>query len=370
MNVKVPFVELNAGMSDLLPELATAAARVIQNNFFLLGPELQAFEQKFAGYCGTAGAAGVASGLDALTLCLRAWDIGPGDEVITPAHTFFATWLSITQVGAVPVAADVLSSSYTLDPADFERKITSRTKAVICVHLYGQCCDMNEINRIARVHNIKVLEDSAQAHGALYKGQKAGSLGDAAAFSFYPTKNLGALGDGGAVTSNDASFLQRLKRLRNYGSDVKYVFDEIGLNSRLDELQAAFLACKLPHLDLWNAKRHDVATEYLAGITNPLVQLPGSGSNRTHVWHLFVVCVLERERFLRHLGAQGVAAQIHYPQLPHQQAAYRDQPHVTVAIPVSEKISARCVSLPIWPGMSDSQVEQVITAVNSFDANG
>jgi dTDP-4-amino-4,6-dideoxygalactose transaminase len=357
-------------MSDLLPDLTIAATRVIQNNFFLLGPELQAFEQKFAGFCGSAGAAGVASGLDALTLCLRAWDIGPGDEVTTPAHTFFATWLAITQVGAVPVAADVLASSYTLDPADFERKITSRTKAVICVHLYGQCCDMNEINRIARSRNIKVLEDSAQAHGAFYEGQMAGSLGDAAAFSFYPTKNLGALGDGGAVTSNDVSLLKRVKRLRNYGSDIKYVFDEIGLNSRLDELQAAFLTCKLAHLDIWNAMRHEVATAYLAGITNSLVELPKLSSNRTHVWHLFVVCVSQRERFIKYLDGLGVAAQIHYPQLPHQQAAYRERPHVTVAVPVSEDISARCVSLPIWPGMNHAQIQQVISVVNSFDANG
>jgi dTDP-4-amino-4,6-dideoxygalactose transaminase len=357
-------------MSDLLPELTIAATRVIQNNFFLLGPELQAFEQNFAAFCGCAGAVGVASGLDALTLCLRAWDIGSGDEVITPAHTFFATWLAITQVGAVPVAADVLASSYTLDPVDFERKITSRTRAVICVHLYGQCCDMHEINRIARVHNIKVLEDSAQAHGAVYEGQKAGSLGDAAAFSFYPTKNLGALGDGGAVTSNDAAFLKRVKRLRNYGSDIKYVFDEIGLNSRLDELQAAFLSCKLPYLEPWNAKRQEVATAYLAGIANPSVTLPTLNPNRSHVWHLFVVCVSQRETFIKHLDGQGVAAQIHYPQLPHRQAAYRDSPHVTVGVPVSEDISAHCVSLPVWPGISPAQIQQVITAVNSFETNG
>jgi dTDP-4-amino-4,6-dideoxygalactose transaminase len=370
LSVKVPFVELSSVMSDLLPELTIAATRVIQNNFFLLGPELQTFEQKFAGFCGTKGAAGVASGLDALTLCLRAWDIGPGDEVITPAHTFFATWLAITQVGAVPVAADVLASSYTLDPADFERKLTSRTRAVICVHLYGQCCDMHEINRIARARNIKVLEDSAQAHGAVYEGQKAGNLGDAAAFSFYPTKNLGALGDGGAVTGNDAAFLKRVKRLRNYGSDIKYVFDEIGLNSRLDELQAAFLSCKLPYLEPWNAKRQEVAAAYLAGIANPSVTLPTLNPNRSHVWHLFVVCVSQRENFITHLDGQGVAAQIHYPQLPHQQVAYRDSPHVTVGVPVSEDISAHCVSLPVWPGMSPAQIQQVITVVNSFEAHG
>lgn len=366
MELKVPFVELSSVMSDLGRELTEAASRVINRNFFLLGPELESFEQSFAKFCGTKGAIGVASGLDALTLCLRAWDIGPGDEVITPAHTFFATWLAITQVGATPVAADVLPAVYTLDPADFKRKITARTKAVITVHLYGQCCDMVEINEIAKSHNIKVLEDSAQAHGALYQGQKAGSLGDAAAFSFYPTKNLGALGDAGAITSNDPISLKRVKRLRNYGSDIKYIFDEVGLNSRLDEIQAAFLSVKLPFLEGWSAQRKQVAEAYLANIVNPRVALPALAKNRTHVWHLFVVCVDDRDRFIKHLAYFGVSAQIHYPVLPYRQQAYQTTHHVAKAIPHSETIAARCVSLPIWPGMSNTQINLVIEAVNGF----
>jgi dTDP-4-amino-4,6-dideoxygalactose transaminase len=357
-------------MSDLAPELSAAATRVINSNFFLLGPELENFEKRFSAYCGTTGSAGVASGLDALILCLRTWDIGQGDEVITPAHTFFATWQAITQVGAKPVAADVRADTFTIDPEDFKRKITARTKAVICVHLYGQCCDMDEIIQIARAHSIKVLEDSAQAHGANYKGKNAGNLGDAAAFSFYPTKNLGALGDGGAVTSNDEALLKRVKRLRNYGSDVKYVFDEIGMNSRLDELQAAFLSCKLAHLPRWNEDRQAVAATYLSEIRNQAVQLPVTAEDRSHVWHLFVVRVAARDQFIKHLADHGVSAQIHYPHLPQQQLAYQQQDYRAENVQESKKIASSCVSLPIWPGMAADQISLVIAAVNSFGANG
>jgi dTDP-4-amino-4,6-dideoxygalactose transaminase len=366
MSISVPFVSLAPTVAGLEADLTAAANRVIKSSFYLLGAELERFEQKFAGYCGTSGAAGVASGLDALALCLRAWEIGPGDEVITPAHTFFATWLAVSQVGATPVAADVLPEQFTIDPEDFERKITPRTKAVICVHLYGQCCDMAEINAIAKRHNIKVLEDSAQAHGAHYHGNNAGSLGDAAAFSFYPTKNLGALGDAGAVTSNDPVLIKRVKRLRNYGSNIKYVFDEIGLNSRLDEMQAAFLSCKLDYLDRWNLQRREVATAYLAGIRNPRVQLPAIGPERTHVWHLFVVRVPTRDAFIKHLADHGVSAQIHYPHLPQDQLAYKNQNFIAVGVPESEKIASTCVSLPIWPGMTQDQLNLVISAANGF----
>lgn len=363
MTDRVPFVDLTA-VNDGLAEVA---ARVIGNGQFILGPELEAFEAAFAEYCGTGHAVGVASGLDALMLSLRAWNIGAGDEVIVPAHTFFATWLAVSQTGATPVTADVTHTA-TLDAASFAARITSRTKAVIPVHLYGQPADMDGILRIARARNVRVLEDAAQAHGAEYQGRPVGSLGDAAAFSFYPTKNLGALGDGGVVTSDDAAFITRLRQLRNYGSPSKYVFDELGHNSRLDELQAAFLSAKLPRLAGWNSERQRIAGHYLSEISNAAIALPVTLNDRTHVWHLFVVRVKDRARFMAHMEAHGIAVQVHYPRLPLEEEAYRTQALDASSVPVSRDFAREAVSLPLWPGMSEGQIARVIAAVNTYAA--
>ncbi|MFT3986408.1 DegT/DnrJ/EryC1/StrS family aminotransferase [Aestuariivirga sp.] len=363
MKEHVPFVDLDP-VNDGLAEVA---ARVIAKGQFILGPELEAFEAAFAESCGTRQAVGVASGLDALMLSLRAWNIGAGDEVIVPAHTFFATWLAVSQVGATPVAADITHTA-TIDASSFAARITSRTKAVIPVHLYGQPADMEGIVQIARARNVRVLEDAAQAHGASYQGRPAGSLGDAAAFSFYPTKNLGALGDGGTVTSDDAGFVTRLRQLRNYGSPSKYVFDELGFNSRLDELQAAFLAAKLPRLAGWNGERQRIAGRYLSEISNDSVSLPVTLNDRTHVWHLFVVRVKDRGRFMAHMEAEAVAVQVHYPRLPMEEAAYRMLALDAASVPVSRDFAREAVSLPVWPRMSDAQIARVIAAVNAYAA--
>ncbi len=320
----VPFVSLSASTGALKADLLTATERVLDRGMFVLGEEVAQFEQEFASFCGSRCAAGVGSGLDALTLALRAMGVGPGDEVVTPCHTFIATWLAISACGAIPVPADVDAATYTLDPESLRRVATPRTKAVIAVHLYGHPADMDEINAVARERGLKVLEDAAQAHGALYKGRPVGGLADAAAFSFYPTKNLGAFGDAGAVVTNDPAIDRRVKRLRNYGSERKYVHDEQGVNSRLDELHAALLRVKLPHVATGNAARKRIAARYQSALSDlPLVP-PVAANWADPVWHLYVVRVANRDGFIAHLAAQGVAAQIHYPELPHQQGAYRE----------------------------------------------
>lgn len=370
MNASVPFVSLSPSTQALKAELLAATERVLDSSTFILGPEVEAFEQEFAAYCGAAYAAGVGTGLDALALVLRAMGVGPGDEVITPCHTFIATWLAVSACGATPIAADVDRETYTLDPTSVRRVITPRTKVIIAVHLYGHPADMDAIMAIAREHGVKVLEDSAQAHGALYKGRKIGGLGDAAAFSFYPTKNLGCFGDGGMVVTNDAKLDRHIKRLRNYGSEVKYVFQEQGVNTRLDELQAALLRVKLPHLDRGNAARRSIAERYLSGLRDLPLTLPKVAGWAEPVWHLFVVRVADRKRFIAYLEEQRVRAQVHYPSLPHQEAAYAAAAAMLPpgSLPVSEAVAHEVVSLPMWPEMTDAMVEQVIAAIHTFYA--
>jgi dTDP-4-amino-4,6-dideoxygalactose transaminase len=370
MAASVPLVSLAAATRSLRTELIAAAERVLDGSFFILGDEVGKFEREFAEFCGCSHAAGVGNGLDALTLALRAMDVRPGDEVIAPCHTFIATWLAISACGAVPVPADIDASTYTLDPASLRRVITPRTKVIIAVHLYGHPADMDEINAIARENGVKVLEDAAQAHGATYKGRRIGSLGDAAAFSFYPTKNLGALGDGGAVVTNNPHIDQRVKCLRNYGSERKYVFDEQGVNSRMDELQAAFLRVKLPHLKSGNAARQKIAARYVDGLRDLPMVLPTVAEWAEPVWHLFVVRVEDRNGFIAHLAKKGVNAQVHYPKLPHQQGAYADMVVEPSSVCVSEIVARGVVSLPLWPEMSDAIIDQVITAVKSYFSMG
>ena len=366
MTETVPFVSLVPATRALKSDLLAAAERVFDKGMFILGEEVARFEGEFASYCASRYAAGIGNGLDALTLALRAMGVGPGDEVVTPCHTFIATWLAISACGATPVPADVDAATYTLDPESLRRVITPRTRAVIAVHLYGHPADMDEINAVARAGGLKVLEDAAQAHGALYKGRPVGGLADAAAFSFYPTKNLGALGDAGAVVTNDPAIDRRVKRIRNYGSERKYVFDEQGVNTRLDELQAALLRVKLPHVSAGNAARKRIAARYLAAMRDLPLVLPAVVNWADPVWHLFVVRTPDRDRFIAHLAERGVMAQIHYPGLPHQQGAYRDLKPDPATVRVSEEVARGVVSLPLWPEMTDDAVEQVIAGVRSY----
>ncbi|HEY3857321.1 MAG TPA: DegT/DnrJ/EryC1/StrS family aminotransferase [Verrucomicrobiae bacterium] len=372
--MNVPFLELKPGYLELKDEIDAAYHRVMDSGWFLLGRELEAFEAEFAQYCGVQHCLGVGNGLDAIQLILRAGDIGAGDEVIVPSHTFIASWLGVTFAGATPVPVDIDEGTYNLDPRLIEAAITSRTKAIIPVHLYGQTADMDPILEIAHKHKLKVIEDAAQAHGALYKGQKAGSLADAAAFSFYPGKNLGAFSDAGAVTTNNAELAARIGRLRNYGSKIKYRHDEPGMNSRLDEMQAAFLRVKLRHLDGWNARRAKIAEQYLTQLS-PLVpdlSLPKVPSWASPVWHVFAIRHLKRDALQKNLSEAGIGTLIHYPVPPHRSDAYSAlRPSTPNAwhLPVAESTAATVLSLPIGPHLTETQASTVAIAINSCCGN-
>lgn len=367
INSKVPFLDLkniNLRHSDAYQYALT---RVLQSGSLILGEEVLAFESEFAAWCGVDYCVGVGNGLDALNLVLRAWGIGPGDEVLVPSNTYIATWLAVSHCGATPVPVEPDPSTINIDASKIEAAITSKTKAIIPVHLCGQTADMDGVMAVARAHGLKVLEDAAQAHGASYMGQRAGSLGHAAGFSFYPGKNLGALGDGGAITTNDSTLAERLRTLRNYGSQVKYHNKEIGWNSRLDELQAAFLRAKLPVLDADNAERKALAQSYQDGLANlPGLVLPTVLKNCDPVWHLYVVQHPERDRLARHLKANGIETLVHYPIAPHMQEAYDSLEIKPGTLPIAESLHQRVLSLPIWPGMTATQVESVINAIQSF----
>lgn len=359
----VPFLDLRAPYLELKEEIDTAVARVTDSGWYLLGEELSAFEQEFAAYTGTRHCIGVGNGLDALRLCLEARGIGPGDEVIVPSNTYIATWLAVSQVGATLVAVEPDERTYNIDPARIEAAITPRTKAIIPVHLYGQPADMDPIMALAQQHGLFVLEDAAQAQGARYKGQPVGGLGDAAAWSFYPGKNLGAFGDGGAITTNDPKLAERLRMLRNYGSAVKYVHEVKGGNSRLDELQAAVLRVKLRHLEEWNARRTALADMYRRELRGVGLVLPEILEGAQSVWHLFVVRSDKRDALRAELLAAGIQTLIHYPTPPHLQEAYRELGWREGQFPLSERIHQEALSLPIGPHMSAAQAEQVVDAV-------
>jgi len=361
----IPFFDLQAQHGAISSEIREAIDSVITESHLVLGPQLEAFEEEFAAYCGARHCIGVGSGLDALVLILRALDIGPGDEVIVPAHTFIATWLAVPQVGATPVGVDV-AADFLLNATLLEAAITPRTRAIIPVHLYGQIADMQAINEIANRHGLAVIEDAAQAHGALLCGQPAGSLGIAAAFSFYPTKNLGALGDGGAVTTNDSALAARIRRLRNYGADVKYIHVEQGMNSRLDELQAAVLRIKLRHLSNGNAARNSLAQAYRAALHGSPVIAPGISPQCQHVWHLFVIRAAARDALASHLRQQGIGTLIHYPIPPHRQQALAHLGYRAGSFPISERIAAEALSLPLWPEMDHGIVQRVAKSIASF----
>lgn len=347
-------------------EIKNKFASIYEKSIYIQGEEYKSFNKEFAEYCNTKFAIGVGNGLDALMLILRAYEIGEGDEVIVPSNTFIATALAVTYVGATPVFVEPLLDEFNINPELIEQKITPKTKAIIGVHLYGQCCDMDSINSIARKHNLFVFEDAAQAHGALYKGRKAGSLGDAAGFSFYPGKNLGALGDGGAVTTNDPVIAEKIAALSCYGSDYKYHHIYKGVNSRLDELQCAFLRIKLKYLDKWNKDRIRIANRYLNEIKNPLIVLPVVNPNNFHIWHVFGIRCCRRDELNQYLNNLGIGTNCHYPIPIHLQNAYADLGLSEGSFPISETISKTELSIPIYYGMRDEDIDFVIAALNAF----
>jgi dTDP-4-amino-4,6-dideoxygalactose transaminase len=363
----IPFLDIKGLNLRHRADLHAALDRVLNAGWLILGKETEAFEAEFAAWCGTDHCVGVGNGLEALHLVLRAWGIGPGDEVLVPSNTYIATWLAVTHCGATPVPVEPDPASYNIDPTRLAEAITARTKAIIAVHLYGQTADMDAVLAVARAHGLKVLEDAAQAHGARYRGRRAGALADVAGFSFYPGKNLGALGDGGAVTTADAALAERLRMLRNYGSRVKYHNDVLGWNSRLDEIQAAFLRAKLPMLDADNAARSALAARYQAGLANlPGMVLPSVAPYCEPVWHLYVVQHPERDRLAMHLRARGIDTLVHYPIAPHLQAAYAALGMQDESLPISEALHRQVLSLPLWPDMTFAEVDTIVDGIKSF----
>ncbi|WP_243370777.1 DegT/DnrJ/EryC1/StrS family aminotransferase [Geotalea sp. SG265] len=368
----IPFLNLKAAYMELKKELDEAYERVMTSGWYVLGAEVAAFEAEFADYCGVGHCVGVGNGLEALTLVLRAWGIGAGDEVIVPSNTYIATWLAVSHTGAVPVPVEPCGSTYNIDPSRIEAAITHRTKAIVPVHLYGQPADMDAILCIADKYGLKVLEDAAQAHGSTYRGKRAGGLGHAAGFSFYPGKNLGAFGDGGAVTTDDRELADKIRLLRNYGSSVKYVNNATGFNSRLDEMQAAFLRVRLKRLDAWNGKRQLLAAWYLRNlpISLPQVALPAVPDWAGHCWHLFVIRTADRDILQRELAANNIGTLIHYPIPPHLQQAYAPLGHGSSSFPIAEKMAGEVLSLPMWPQLSlGALAGSILGRTNPFNVN-
>jgi dTDP-4-amino-4,6-dideoxygalactose transaminase len=361
--MRVPFLELKSAYEELKPEIDTAIARVLDSGRYIGGAEVESFEREFADYCGVSECVGVGNGLDALHLAIKAFDIGPGDEVILCSHGFIATDLAVSLAGATPVLVEPNPATRNLDPERIAVAVTSRTKAILPTHLYGFPADIDPILQVAEKHDLIVIEDAAQAHGASYKGRRIGGHGHAVAWSFYPTKNLGALGDGGAVTTNDPEIATRIRQLGNYGSVRKYVHKVRGVNSRLDPLQAAVLRVKLKYLDEWNARRAAIAERYLSAFADLPIGLPQVPNWASPAWHLFVITVPDREAIADKLAADGIETLIHYPLPAHRQAAYAELNFGAGSFPIAERLADEVLSLPIGPHMSDDQVEAVIAAV-------
>lgn len=365
--MRVPFVSLEKMHQEIEIQIKEKFLEVYQNNSFIMGKELEKFETAFASFCNAEAAIGCGTGLDALYLILLAMGIGANDEVILPANTFIATALAVSHTGAIPVLVEPEEKSYTIDPAQIEEKITDRTKAIIAVHLYGRSADMEPILAIARNYHLKVIEDAAQAHGAMYQGKKVGILGDAAGFSFYPGKNLGALGDAGMVVTNDLELEKKVRMLRNYGSEKKYIHTYQGTNSRLDEMQAAFLSVKLEQLDRWNQERKRIAKRYLEEISHPLIRLPLQEDKKFQcVWHLFVLYCEERDALRNYLSEQNIETNIHYPIPIHKQKAYQTLKFKKGEFPLTERLCNSILSIPIYYGMTESQIEYVIKTINHY----
>lgn len=358
----IPFLDLKAPYLELKRELDEAITRVAASGWYIGGEEVEQFETEYAEYCGATIAVGVASGLDALSLALRAMNVGPGDEVIVPSNTYIATWLAVSQCGAAPVPVEPDEHTFNIDPTLIESAITPRTRVILPVHLYGQSADMNSIIAIARKHKLRVLEDGAQAHGAHYKGCRLGAHSDAVAWSFYPGKNLGAMGDGGAVTTNDKQLADRIRLLRNYGSERKYVNEVQGYNSRLDPLQAAVLRVKLAHLDEWNERRQSVAQRYQHALACYNLILPHVPNWAKPVWHLYVIRHKHRDTLQHKLKEAGIETLIHYPIPPHHQQAYASAGWKQGSFPIAERMAKQALSLPVGPHLLSDQVDEVIAA--------
>jgi dTDP-4-amino-4,6-dideoxygalactose transaminase len=347
--------------------IEAAIARVLDSGAYVLGSEVENFERTFANYCGVAHAVGTGSGTDALFLALRSLGIGPGDEVITVSHTAVATVAAIIATGATPVLVDVDAASYTIDPARIGEAVGPRTRAILTVHLYGLPADLDAIEMIAKRHRLRLIEDCAQATGARYRDRHVGSVGDVACFSFYPTKNLGAIGDGGMVTTRDAALASRVRRLHQYGWNENRETEDVGVNSRLDSLQAAILAAKLPHLETDNARRAAIAARYAEGLSGLPLAVPATREGYTHVYHLYVIACGERDALMEHLGRHGIGCGVHYPVPVHLQKGYTERVRVPErGLPVTERLVRRIVSLPIYPELGDAEVDRVNTAIRDF----
>lgn len=365
--MNVPFLDLNAVYEELKQELDSAYQRVMDSHWFIMGAEVDAFEKEFAAYCDSKYCIGVGNGLDALHLMVLACGIGRGDEVIVPSNTFIATWLAISYTGARPIPVEPYPDTFNINPDLLESAISEKTKAIMPVHLYGQISDMDPICEIAEKHGLFVLEDAAQSHGALYKGRKSGSLGFAAGISFYPGKNIGALGDAGAIVTNDDALAEEIQKRRNYGSKVKYHHEVIGFNSRLDEMQAAFLRAKLPTLDEWNERRKKAAAYYLQNLDNiPDLILPSIPDWADPVWHIFAVRTSRRDELQKFLKDQGIGTNIHYPIPPHLSGAYVEYGYKKGDFPIAEELALTQLSLPMGPHLREEQAAYVVQRIREF----
>lgn len=366
-SITIPFASFDIMHNEIRGELDEAYRRVLDSNYFIQGTECEKFERSFAAFCGSKYCVGVGNGLDAIYLILRAMNIGVGDEVIVPSNTYIATALAVSYTGAIPIFVEPTIETYNIDVSKIEEKISDKTKAIIAVHLQGRAADMDSILLIAQKHNIGVIEDAAQAHGTRYKGKRVGTLSDAAAFSFYPGKNLGALGDGGCITTNNKEIADKVRTLGNYGADCKYHHIYRGTNSRLDEIQAAFLSVKLKQLDKWNEARKNIAKQYLEGIKNPLIKLPLETSDEyEHIYHVFVIRCERRDELEEFLRGKGIGTVKHYPIPIHMQKAYEDMNMVEGTLPIAEQISRTVISIPMYYGMKDEEIQYVIKTINGF----
>lgn len=360
----IKFLDLKKINNRYREEIASRIKDILDKGWYLQGEENENFTKNFANFCGTKFALGVANGLDALNLIIKAYGFGNGDEIIVPANTYIATILAISENGCIPILVEPDVKTYNINPDSIEEKITSKTKAIMVVHLYGQAVQMGKIWKIAKKYNLKIIEDSAQAHGAIYQENRTGNLGDASGFSFYPGKNLGCMGDGGAVTTNDEELFNKIKAIANYGSDRKYHHIYKGVNSRLDEIQAAVLDVKLKHLDSDNNKRREISKYYRENIKNSKLILPETYDEKSHVWHIFAVRTQNRDEFQKYLTEKGIQTIIHYPTPPHKQGAYKEWNNLS--FPITEEIHNTILSLPISPVMTDSEIEKVVEVVNEF----
>jgi dTDP-4-amino-4,6-dideoxygalactose transaminase len=367
MSHQIPFLDMKSSYQELKDELDSAYRRVMESGWYILGEEVEAFEQEFAAYCGAKYCIGVGNGLEALHLILKAYDIGPGDEVIVPANTYIATWLAVSYCGATPVPVEPDSRTYNLDPGRVEEAITQRTRAILPVHLYGQSADMAPMREIAECHNLFLIEDAAQSQGAKYRDQVTGSIGDASGTSFYPGKNLGAIGDAGAVLTSNTILAEKVRLLRNYGSKVKYYNEIKGFNSRLDPLQAAFLRVKLKHLAEWNDRRREIARFYIQELTGlPGLTLPHVPDWAEPVWHIFAIRVNVRDQLLEYLKNDGIGTLIHYPVPPHLSQAYNELKYGPGKFPISEQLAQTELSLPIGPHLSLKDAAWVVKSIKRF----